>query len=63
MLIKVNGCEINGKKHGEQLEVNDKQAQYLISIGYATEVKVEAPKEKAPVKKPVKRATTTKKEK
>lgn len=52
MLIEVVNCEINGKKHGEQVEVNDKQAKYLIAIGYAKEV---AQSVKAEPKKPARK--------
>jgi hypothetical protein len=50
--IEVLDAVIDGKKKGEQLEVEEKDAKHLISIGYAKEVKVEAPKteEKASTK-------------
>jgi hypothetical protein len=50
--IEVLDAVIDGKKKGEQLEVEEKDAKHLIAIGYAKEVKVEAPKvdEKAPTK-------------
>lgn len=58
MLVKVNGCEINGKKHGEQVEVTEKEGKHLIAIGYALEV--EQPVKAEPKKPATKRATNKK---
>lgn len=36
--IEVTNAVIDGKKHGEQLTVDEKSAKHLIAIGYAKEV-------------------------
>lgn len=41
--IEVLNAIIDGKKHGEQLEVDEKSAKYLIGIGYAKEVEAAKP--------------------
>jgi len=40
--IEVLDAVIDGKRKGEQLEVEAKSAEHLINIGYAKEVKAEA---------------------
>ncbi|WP_181444474.1 hypothetical protein [Bacillus sp. 03113] len=54
MKIEVLDAIIDGHVKGEQLEVSDKSAQYLISIGYAKEVKAEE------TQKPARTRTTKK---